>query len=226
MRRALVTGAAKGGIGAAIAARLQDDGLEVVTLDVNPGCDLQLDISSSPLDPEVFGTFDVIVANAAVVDTIAPSHLMTAAQWNRDVDVNLTGTWRTVQACLAGMRERRYGRIVVVSSGAAEGGLPGQVAYSASKAGLLGMIRTLASEQAPMNINANAILPGPIASEHIKALPDFAKDAIIAGTPAGRMGTPEEVAHLASFLSSELSGFVTGESIGIDGGVGLIQVHQ
>src|SRR6266576_517106 len=104
MRRALVTGAARG-IGAAI---------------------------------------DVVVSNAAITTTIAPAHKMRPDQWQRDIDVNLTGAFRVIQACLPGMRERRYGRIVVISSGAARSGLPGQVAYAASKAGLLGMVKTVA----------------------------------------------------------------------------------
>jgi NAD(P)-dependent dehydrogenase (short-subunit alcohol dehydrogenase family) len=163
-RRALVTGAARG-IGAAIAQRLRDDGFEVVTLDVAPGCDLQVDLAEGPLDDPAFGDIDAVVSNAAITTTIAPAHRMTEEQWRRDIDVNLTGAFRVVQACLPGMRERGYGRIVAISSGAATGGLPGQVAYSASKAGLLGMVRTLATEGARHGITANAVLPGMIATE-------------------------------------------------------------
>jgi nucleoside-diphosphate-sugar epimerase len=132
-RRALVTGAARG-IGAAIAQRLRDDGFEVVTLDVAPGCDLQVDLAEGALDDPVFAGIDAVVSNAAITTTIAPAHRMTDEQWRRDIDVNLTGAFRVVQACLAGMRERGYGRIVAISSGAATGGLPGQVAYAASNA--------------------------------------------------------------------------------------------
>jgi acetoacetyl-CoA reductase len=225
MKKALVTGAARG-VGFATAKRLRDDGYEVVTLDVSPGCDIVCDIYSSPLDSTLFRTFDVIVANAAIVNTVAPSHEMTLAQWTRDINVNLTGSWRTIQACLDGMRERRWGRIIAISSGAAEGGLPGQVAYSAAKAGLLGMIRTLAVEQARFGITANAILPGGIATEAFDDVPQQIRDRITAGIPLGRMAAPEEVAHLIAFLASELAGYVTGESIGIDGGVGLLQVTR
>src|SRR5207302_6387636 len=84
------------------------------------------------------GDIDVCVANAGITTTIAPAHRMSAEQWQRDVDVNLTGSSRTVQVCIGGMRARRFGRVVVISSVAALGGLPGQVAYAASKAGLLG----------------------------------------------------------------------------------------
>src|SRR4051794_34175855 len=142
MSKALVTGAARG-IGAAIAERLRADGHEVVTLDRSPGCDITLDLAADELPP--FGDVDVCVSNAAITDTIAPGHRMTPEQWARDIDVNLTGAFRVVQACLPGMRERGYGRIVAISSGAATGGLPGQVAYAAAKAGLLGTGRTLAT---------------------------------------------------------------------------------
>lgn len=224
-RKALVTGAARG-IGAAAAERLHEDGLDVVTLDVLPGCDLTLDVFSSPLDPELFSTFDVVVANAAIVTTVAPSHQMSPEQWQGDINVNLTGAWRTIQAALGGMRERRHGRIIAISSIAGEGGMPGQVAYAASKAGLFGLIRTLASEQARHGITANAVVPGGIATEVMMAVPDEIRAGIVAGIPAGRLGAPDEVAHLISFLASEMAGYVTGESIGIDGALGLTGVSQ
>jgi len=101
--KALVTGAARG-LGAAIAERLRRDGMQVVTADVAAGCDLRFDVARDPLPP--LGDVEVCVANAAITTTIAPAHRMTAEQWQRDVDVNLTGAFRTVQACLSGMRER------------------------------------------------------------------------------------------------------------------------
>jgi acetoacetyl-CoA reductase len=146
---------------------------------------------------------------------------MTPEQWQRDIDVNLTGAFRVVQACLSGMRERGFGRIVVISSGAARGGLPGQVAYAASKAGLLGMVKTIAAENAGRGITANAVLPGMVGTENVRAMPAEVLDAVTAQLPAGRMGTPEEVAALVAFLSSEEAGYVTGEEIGIAGGFGL-----
>lgn len=224
-RRALVTGAARG-IGKATAQRLRADGMEVVTLDIAPGCDLTLDVYAAPLDPELFGTFDVIVANAAIVTTVAPSHEMTDEQWQGDINVNLTGAWRTIRAALNGMRDRRFGRIIAISSIAAEGGMPGQAAYSASKAGLFGLVRTLATEQARHGITANAVVPGGIATEVMMAVPDAIRAGIVEGIPAGRLGTPDEVAHLISYLASDLAGYVTGEAIGIDGALGLTSVSQ
>jgi NAD(P)-dependent dehydrogenase (short-subunit alcohol dehydrogenase family) len=218
VRRALVTGAA-GGIGAAIAARLRRDGLEVTTLDRAPGCDHTLDLATDPL-PDL-EQIDVCVSNAAIVDTIAPAHRMTREQWDGDLEVNLTGAFRVVQASLPGMRERRWGRIIVISSGAALSGLPGQVAYSASKAGLIGMAKTLAAENAPLGITANAVLPGMVATERAKAMPTEIVERLIETLPAGRMADPGEIAALVAFLASEEAAYITGEAIAIDGGAAL-----
>jgi NAD(P)-dependent dehydrogenase (short-subunit alcohol dehydrogenase family) len=217
--RALVTGAARG-IGAAIAERLRAGGFEVTTLDVTGSCDLTLDLARDPL-PDELAAIDVCVSNAAITDTIAPAHRMTAEQWERDIAVNLTGAFRAVQACLGGMRERRNGRVVVISSGAARNGLPGQVAYSASKAGLLGMVKTLAAENAAHGITMNAVLPGMVATETVRAMPPPVLERVAAALPAGRMAEPSEVAALVAFLASEEAGYITGQEIGIDGGFGL-----
>jgi len=216
--KAIVTGAARG-IGAAIAERLAADGLEVVTLDRAAGCDYQLDLTRDPL-PDL-DDIDVCVSNAAITTTIAPAHRMSAEQWQGDLDVNLTGAFRVVQACLPGMRERTFGRIAVISSGAATGGLPGQVAYAASKAGLIGMVKTIAAENVSKGISANAVLPGLIATETVLAMPAAVLERVKSSLPARRLGEPEEVAALVSFLVSRQAGYVTGEAIGIDGGFGL-----
>ena len=218
MRRALVTGAA-GGIGAAIAERLRADGCEVTTLDRAEGCDLTIDLASDEL-PDL-GEIDICVANAAIVDTIAPAHRMSAEQWARDIEVNLTGAFRTVQACLPGMRERSWGRIVAISSGAAKAGLRGQVAYSASKAGLLGMVKTVAAENAHRGITANAVLPGMVATEKVRAMPDEVHVRLKPLLPSGRMVEPSEIAATVSFLCAEDQAQVTGQEIAVDGGAGL-----
>jgi NAD(P)-dependent dehydrogenase (short-subunit alcohol dehydrogenase family) len=191
----------------------------VTTLDRAEGCDLTLDLAADEL-PDLSG-IDVCVSNAAITDTIAPAHRMTAEQWARDIDVNLTGAFRAVQGCLPGMRERRWGRVVVISSGGAVGGLPGQVAYAASKAGLLGMVKTLAAEGARRGITANAVLPGMVATEKVLAMPEEVLERIRENLPAGRMAEPSEVAGLVSYLASEDAAYVTGQTIGIDGGAAL-----
>jgi NAD(P)-dependent dehydrogenase (short-subunit alcohol dehydrogenase family) len=217
-RHALVTGAAAG-IGAAIARRLRADGMDVTTLDRAEGCDLTLDLVADEL-PDL-SEIDVCVSNAAITDTIAPAHRMTPEQWSRDIDVNLTGAFRAVQACLAGMRERSWGRIVVISSGAAKAGLRGQVAYSASKAGLLGMVKTLAAENAHHGITANSVLPGMVATEKVRAMPDEVLERLMPLLPSGRMVEPAEIAATVAHLCAEESAQLTGQEIAVDGGAGL-----
>jgi NAD(P)-dependent dehydrogenase (short-subunit alcohol dehydrogenase family) len=219
--RALVTGAARG-IGAAIATRLRDDGFEVVTLDRDEGCDHRVDIARDPLP--ALDDIDACVSNAAITDTIAPAHRMALEQWQRDIDVNLTGAFRIVQACLPGMRERRYGRIVVISSHAARAGLPGQVAYAASKAGLGAMVKTIAAENLRRGITANAVLPGMVATEAVLSMPDAILERVTSTLPSGRMAEPAEVAAVAAFLASREAGYVTGQEIGVDGGLSLSTV--
>jgi NAD(P)-dependent dehydrogenase (short-subunit alcohol dehydrogenase family) len=220
-RRALVTGAARG-IGAAIAERLLADGLDVVTLDLHAGCDIALDVARDPFP--ALEDLDVCVANAGITTTIAPAHKMSAEQWKRDVDVNLTGSFRTVQACIGGMRERGYGRVVVISSIAALGGLPGQVAYAASKAGQLGMVRTLASENAAYGITVNAILPGLVATEQVLAMPDAVRQRVLRAVPTGRLVEPAEIAAAVAFLFGAEAAQISGQAIAVDGAASLSQL--
>ena len=188
-RRALVTGAARG-IGAAIAARLRRrTASSVLTLDRREGCDLALDVARDQF-PDRW-RHRRVRRQRRRHDDDRPGHRMTAEQWQRDIDVNLTGAFRTVQACLGRMRERRYGRIVVISSVAALGGLPGQVAYAASKAGQLGMVRTLASENAARGITVNAVLPGLVPPSRCSRCPRRCCERALAALPertAGRAG--------------------------------------
>ena len=213
-----MTGAAAG-IGAAIAERLRADGMDVTTLDRAEGCDMTVDLATDELP--ALDEIDVCVANAAIVDTIAPAHRMTAEQWASDIEVNLTGAFRTVQACLPGMRERSWGRIVVISSGAAKTGLRGQVAYSASKAGLLGMVKTVAAENAHHGITANAVLPGMVETEKVKGMPGEVLERLMPLLPSGRMVQPAEIAATVAYLCAEEQAQVTGQEISVDGGAAL-----
>jgi acetoacetyl-CoA reductase len=218
-RRALVTGGMRG-IGASAVARLLEAGFEVETLDVLEGADHRVDLADPAPLPDL-GEVDVLVLSAAITTTIAPAHKMSDDQWGRDIAVNLTGAYRVVRACLPGMRERGFGRIVVVSSLAATQGLPGQVAYAASKAGLLGMVRTVAAENAAKGITANAILPGIIETEMVGAMPAEVLEGVRASAPSGRLGRPEEVAELIVFLASDDAGYITGQDVAIAGAAEL-----
>lgn len=218
-RRALVTGGMRG-IGAEVVTRLTADGLEVATLDVLPGATYAVDLAEPDPLPDL-GAVDVLVSCAAITTTISPAHRMTDEQWRRDLEVNLTGAYRVVRACLAGMRERRHGRIVAVASLAAAQGLPGQAAYAASKAGLLGMVRTVAAENVAHGITANAILPGLVETEMVQAMPAEVRERLTAMLPSGRMTQPYEVAALVAFLGSDDAGAITGQDVVIAGGADL-----
>jgi NAD(P)-dependent dehydrogenase (short-subunit alcohol dehydrogenase family) len=146
---------------------------------------------------------------------------MSSEKWARDIDVNLTGSFRVSQSCLAGMRERRFGRIVAISSMAGQMGSAGKVAYAASKAGLHGMMRTIAIENCSRGITANCVLPGMIATPPLLALPEADQQRILAALPSRRFGRPEEVADLVAFLARDGSGYITAQEIGIDGGLQL-----
>jgi acetoacetyl-CoA reductase len=216
-RKALVTGAARpDGIGAAIARRLEAAGLEVVTLDIAPGCTFQADLASGELPP--LDDIDVLASNAGLPTVFGAAHSMSLEKWKRDLDVNLTGSFRVIQACLRGMRERGFGRIVVISSVAATHGMPAQVAYSASKAGLLGMVKTIAAENAGRGVTANAILPGLVASAGVLAMPGEIIDAWEERIPTGRMVTTEEIAEAVAYFASEAAASTTGQELLIDGG--------
>jgi NAD(P)-dependent dehydrogenase (short-subunit alcohol dehydrogenase family) len=233
----VVTGAASG-IGRRIAEALAADGWRVAALDRDPRvgelatergwASVVVDVADGDaVDSAVaaaereVGPIGAVVSNAAIVDQIHPALEFPPEGWERELAVNLTGAFRICQAAARGMAKRGRGRLVVISSGAAEGGLSGQVAYSASKAGLLGMVRTLAVELGRRGISVNAILPGLIESEKVAAMPAAIRERIVRRTALGRTGRMEEVAALAAFLCSPDAGYITGACIPIDGGGGL-----
>ncbi|MDV7241523.1 MULTISPECIES: SDR family NAD(P)-dependent oxidoreductase [Rhodococcus] len=218
-RKALVTGAAReGGIGEAIVARLEADGMEVVTLDRAPGCTYQADMSTDELPP--LDDIDVYVANAGVTTMFGAAHSMSIDKWRKDLDVNLTGTFRLLQQCLPGMRERRYGRVVVISSTAGTQGMPAQVSYSTTKAGLLGLVKTVAAENIALGITANAVLPGMTASSGILSMPQDIQDAWLASMPNGFVA-PADIADAVAFFASPTARSVTGQFLTVDAGDSL-----
>lgn len=217
--RALVTGAGRdGGIGQAIVKRLEADGMDVVTLDKEPGCTWQVDIAREEL-PD-FGPIDVYVGNAAITTLFGAAHNFSLEKWQLDLDVNLTGTFRVLQQCLAGMRERGQGRIVVISSTSGTQGMPAQVSYATSKAGLIGMVKTVAAENVGRGITANCVLPGMTSSSGILGMPDDIKDAWLETLPNGFVD-PSDIANGVAFFASPSSGMVTGQVLTVDGGDAL-----
>jgi NAD(P)-dependent dehydrogenase (short-subunit alcohol dehydrogenase family) len=219
-RTALVTGA-NGGIGSIICNRLRADGADVRTMDIVEPADVVLDVTNDAIPPQAVTDIDICVSVAGVVNTFAPAHSMSSEKWSRDIDVNLTGSFRVIQACLTGMRERRFGRIVAISSMAGQMGSAGKVAYAAAKAGLHGMMRTIAIENCSYGITANCVLPGMISTPKVLAMADADQERVRKALPIGRFGRPEEVAHLVAFLVHDDSGYITAQEVGIDGGLQL-----
>ena len=162
------------------------------------------------------GPIDVVIANAGITRD-APFHKMTPEQWKEVVDTNLTGVFNTVHPVWPGMRERGFGRVVVISSVNGQKGQFAQANYAATKAGDLGFVRSLAQEGAAKGITVNAVCPGYIATEMVMAVPEKVRDAIVGMIPTGRLGEPEEIARCVSFLASDESGFINGSTISANG---------
>jgi len=239
---ALVTGAARG-IGRATALALAEDGADVGVADVLPAVGRTaeavarvgrrtavavFDIADPAAVHEgiaslvrALGPIDVLVNNAGIVDHVAPLVGMDHAAWARELAVNLSGAFNTIKEVVGSMAERRWGRIVNVSSIAALGGLHRQAGYAASKAGLLGLTKTVALEHARDGVTCNVVLPGLIETELVLAMPAEIREHAVAATPARRLGGTAEVAHLIAFLASVRAGFINGAEIPIDGGFRL-----
>jgi acetoacetyl-CoA reductase len=162
------------------------------------------------------GPIEVVVANAGITRD-APFHRMTPEQWHEVVNTNLTGVFNTVHPIWPGMRERKFGRVIVISSINGQKGQFAQVNYAAPKAGDLGIIKSLAQEGARAGITANAICPGYIGTDMVMAVPEKVRESIISQIPTGRLGTPDEIARCVVFLAADDSGFINGSTISANG---------
>jgi 3-oxoacyl-[acyl-carrier protein] reductase len=239
-KTALVTGAT-GAIGGAIARTLHAQGATVAlsgtrreVLDALAGelkdrvhvlpCDLADKDAVEALVPsaeEKMTKLDILVANAGVnQDNLFVS--LTDEAWDKVIAVNLTATFRLTRAAVKTMMRRRWGRVIGISSIVGYTGNPGQGNYTAAKAGLVGMLKSVAAEYAKRNVTANCIAPGIIASAMIDRLNDKQREAIVARVPSGRLGAPADVAAAAVYLASEEAGYVTGQTIHVNGGMAMI----
>lgn len=164
------------------------------------------------------GRVDVLVNNAGL-KADAPLHRLRDEDWDAVLRTNLTAAMRTTRAVLPGIYERRWGRIVNITSVGAQTGYAGTAAYAASKAGIIGLTKAVAAESASKGVTCNAVSPGLIDAGMGSDLPTKAFDAMLAATPAGRAGTPEEVGELCAFLASPTGGFINGQVYAVNGGL-------
>ncbi len=163
------------------------------------------------------GPIDVLVNNAGITRD-APFHKMMPEQWTQVIETNLNGLFNMTHPIWPGMRDRKFGRIISISSINGQKGQFGQANYSAAKAGDLGFTKALAQEGARAGITVNAICPGYIATDMVMAVPEKVRESIIGQIPVGRLGEPEEIARCVVFLASDEAGFITGSTITANGG--------
>lgn len=232
---ALVTGGSRG-IGAAISMALKDAGYKVAATyagndEAAAHFTKETDIKTykwSVADYEAcadgiakveadLGPVDILVNNAGITRD-APFHKMSREQWQEVMDTNLSGVFNMTHPLWPGMRERKFGRVINISSINGQKGQFGQVNYSAAKAGDIGFTKALAQEGARAGITVNAICPGYIATEMVMAVPEKVRDSIISTIPVGRLGEPEDIARCVVFLASDDAGFITGSTITANGG--------
>jgi acetoacetyl-CoA reductase len=234
-RVALVTGGTRG-IGRAISERLVRDGFRLAANyagndEAAAQCAAELGVKVYKWDVGDYdacaegvaritaelGPVDVLVNNAGVTRD-ATLHRMTRQQWDDVIRIDLTSAFNLCRLTIEGMRERNYGRIINISSINGQKGQIGQVNYSAAKAGLIGLTKALAQENARKGITVNAICPGYIDTDMVAAVPPKVLEGIIAGIPVGRLGLASEIAACVSFLGGPDSGFMTGSTLTANGG--------
>ena len=234
-RTAIVTGGSRG-IGAAVSTALRDAGYRVAAN--YAGNDEAAEKFKSETGIPVYkwsvadydacadgiskveadlGPVEILVNNAGITRD-APFHKMTLQQWREVIDTNLNGVFNMTHPLWPGMRERKFGRVVTISSINGQKGQFGQVNYSASKAGDLGLTKALAQEGARFGITVNAVCPGYIATDMVMAVPEDVRNKIVAQIPVGRLGEADEIARCVVFLASDEAGFITGSTISANGG--------
>jgi 3-oxoacyl-[acyl-carrier protein] reductase len=178
-----------------------------------------VDKAFSEVEAEL-GPVEILVSNAGITrDTLLVT--MSEDAFRDVVDTNLLGAYRVAKRAARAMLRMRRGRLIFISSVSATLGAAGQANYAASKAGLIGLSRSLARELAPRGITSNVVAPGPIRTDMTDALTDAQRDAIVSQVPARRMGAPEDVAALVAFLASPAASYITGALIPVDGGLGM-----
>ena len=228
----LVTGGSKG-IGLGCARAFAADGHRVAVTSASTPVDetdlLAVKCDVTDLDQveaavleveEQLGPVEILVANAGITrDGLLVR--MSEEDFGDVIATNLTATWRVAKRVVPKMMKARWGRIVVVSSVGAYVGAPGQANYAASKAGLIGLARSIAREYGPRGITANVVAPGPIDTDMLAGMPDDKRALLGTQVPVGRIGTIAEVAAAVTFLASEPAAFITGAVVPVDGGLGM-----
>jgi len=239
-KRVLVTGASRG-IGAAIAQTLgargavvlgtatSDAGAEAITERLQQagieGAGLKLNVTDADSVSQTlagikerFGLPEVLVNNAGITrDNLLMR--MNEDEWQQVIDTNLNAVFRLSKAVLRGMMKARWGRIINISSVVGAMGNPGQANYAASKAGVAGFARSLAAEVGSRGITVNTVAPGFIDTDMTRSLPQEQKEELLSKIPLGRLGQPEEVAALVAFLASDAGGYISGETLHVNGGM-------
>ncbi|MGH3518791.1 MAG: 3-oxoacyl-ACP reductase FabG [Haloechinothrix sp.] len=230
-RSVLVTGGNRG-IGLAIARDLAAKGHNVAVTHRGSGAPeglfgVEADVTDTEQIDAAFkqveehqGPVEVLVSNAGITDDTLLMR-MSEDQFTRVVDANLTGAYRVAKRAARGMLRAKWGRFVFISSVVGLSGGAGQVNYAASKAGLVGIARSLARELGSRNITANVVAPGFVVTEMTDALSDDQRSAALAQIPAGRYAEPSEIANAVSFLASDEAGYINGAVLPVDGGLGM-----